>query len=231
VDSYISVKEALNHSAAHNNVKLNLNFISTEDYEENPERISELNKYDGVIVPGGFGTRGVEGKIIVIQYLRENKIPFLGICYGFQLATIEYARNMCNLVDANSTEVNPDTPHPVIDILPEQKALSDMGGTMRLGQHKILLEKDSRLEKIYSDTIIFERHRHRYEVNPEYIEILKKNGLIFSGKSEDGIRMETLELPDHPCFIAVQFHPEFQSRPMKPSPPYFEFIKAASKRE
>jgi len=230
VDSYISVKESLNHSAAHNNVKINIIFISTEEYEENPEKLLSLNKYDGVIVPGGFGTRGAEGKIAVIKYLRENKIPFLGICYGFQLATIEYARNVCNLTDANSTEINPKTSHPVIDILPDQKDIIDMGGTMRLGQHKILLEKDSKFEKIYGSTVIYERHRHRYEVNPEYIETLKSKGLIFSGKSEDGIRMETLELPDHPCFIAVQFHPEFQSRPVKPSPPYFEFIKAASKR-
>lgn len=230
IDSYISVKEALNHAAAHNNVKISIIFISTEEYEKNPDRITELSKYDGVLVPGGFGSRGVKGKIAVIKYLRENNVPFLGICYGFQLATIEYARNVCNLSDANSTEIDSATSHPVIDILPEQKQITDLGGTMRLGKHKILLEKGSKFEKMYESTIIYERHRHRYEVNPEYIETLSKNGLIFSGKSEDGIRMETIELPNHPCFIAAQFHPEFQSRPIKPSPPYFEFVKAARAR-
>ncbi|MHA1815621.1 MAG: glutamine hydrolyzing CTP synthase [Candidatus Heimdallarchaeaceae archaeon] len=229
-DSYISVKEAIRHSAAHNNVHASIDFISTEDYEENPEKIHELNKFDGILVPGGFGARGVEGKILVINYCRENNIPFLGICYGFQLAVIEFARNACNLENANTTEVDNKTPHPVIDILPEQKEISDLGGTMRLGKHKILIEKGTLFEKIYEANIIGERHRHRFEVNPEYIEKIENMGLIFSGRSEDGKRMETLELDGHPCFIATQYHPEFQSRPQKPAPPFLLFIKSATQR-
>ncbi len=229
-DSYISVKEAIRHSAAHSDVHASIEFISTEDYEENSERIHELNKFDGILVPGGFGSRGAEGKISVITYCRENKIPFLGICYGFQLAVIEFARNSCNLDNANTTEVDIETPHPVIDILPEQKGISDLGGTMRLGKHKILIDKDTLFEKLYESNIIAERHRHRYEVNPEYIEQLKDKGLIFSGRSEDGKRMETLELDNHPCFIATQYHPEFQSRPHKPAPPFLQFVKSATKR-
>ncbi len=228
VDAYISVKESLNHAAAHNDVKLIIDFVSTEKYEENPDSINELAKYDGILVPGGFGSRGSEGKIKAIQFAREKKIPFLGICYGFQLAVIEFARNVCDLKDANTTEINPGTNYPVIDFLPEQREIDQKGGTMRLGKHKILLQKGSFFEKIYGSDIIYERHRHRYEVNPDFIETLVSKGMIFSGKSEDGIRMETLELKDHPCFIASQFHPEFQSRPAKPTPTYFKFIQVAS---
>ncbi len=226
-DSYISVKEALKHAAAHNNAKVNVEFIDTEDFEDSANRINELNKYDGILVPGGFGSRGIEGKINIIKYARENKIPFLGICYGFQLSVIEYSRNVCNLAGANSAEIDSNTPYPVIDILPEQKTITRKGGTMRLGKHKILINPGSRFEAIYKSTSIFERHRHRYEVNPDYIELLEKSGLVFSGKSEDGRRMETLEIAENPYFIATQFHPEFQSRPNNPSPPYFEFIKSA----
>ena len=228
VDAYISVKEALNHAAAHNNVRLIIDFVSTERYERNPDLINELSNYNGIIVPGGFGSRGTEGKISSIKFARENNIPFLGICYGFQLAVIEYARNICELEGANTTEINPDTKYPVIDLLPEQRKISQKGGTMRLGKHKILVKEGTLFEKIYGSTTIYERHRHRFEVNPEFIDILTANGLIFSAKSEDGIKMETLELPNHPCFIACQFHSEFQSRPAKPSPPYFQFIKSAS---
>ena len=228
VDAYISVKEALNHAAAHNDVKLIIDFVSTERYEKHPEFISELSRYNGILVPGGFGSRGTEGKIHAIKYARENNIPFLGICYGFQLAVIEYARNVCNLEEANTTEIDPASKHPVIDLLPEQRELDQMGGTMRLGKHKILIKKGSTFEQIYSSDVIEERHRHRYEVNPEFVEILESKGLVFSGKSEDGIRMEALELQNHPCYIACQFHPEFQSRPSKPSPPYFRFIGIAS---
>ncbi len=230
VDAYISVKEALNHAAAHNNVRLLIDFVSTEYYEESPDSIHELSKFNGILVPGGFGSRGTEGKISAIRYARENRIPFLGICYGFQLAVIEFARNVCQLKEATTTEINPDTKYPVIDFLPEQKKIVQKGGTMRLGQHKILLQKGSIFEEIYGSKEIYERHRHRYEVNPEFIDILEAKGLVFSGKSEDGVRMETLEFKDHPCFIASQFHPEFQSRAAKPSPPYNKFIQVASQR-
>ena len=229
-DSYISIKEALNHAAAHNDIHANIEFLSTEEYEEDTDKIHEINKFDGVLVPGGFGSRGVEGKIAVIQYCREHNIPFFGICYGFQLSVIEYARNVCKLDKAHTFEIDPKTPHPVIDILPEQKNVTDMGGTMRLGKHKIILDKGTQFEKLYQSNEIYERHRHRYEVNPEYIETLKENNLIFSGYSEDGKRMETLELSNHPCFIATQYHPEFQSRPQKPAPPFFKFIKCAKQR-
>ena len=229
-DSYISVKEAIKHAAAHNEVHAAISFISTEDYENNPESIHELNKFDGILVPGGFGSRGAEGKIATIHYARKNNIPFFGICYGFQLAIIEFARNVCGISEANTTEIDSSTPHPVIDILPEQKDITDKGGTMRLGQHVILISPDTKFEEIYQSNSIMERHRHRYEVNPNYIEELEQNGLIFSGCSEDKLRMETLEITDNDCFIATQFHPEFQSRPNKPSPPYFEFIKSAYSR-
>ena len=229
-DSYISVQEAVKHAAAHNNVTAAITFVSTEEYEENPDRIHELNKFDGILVPGGFGSRGAEGKISSIQYARENNIPFLGICYGFQLAVIEYARNVCGFNGANTTEVDPESQYPVIDILPEQKDVTDLGGTMRLGKHLIVVSSKTKFEKIYNSNEIYERHRHRYEVNPEYIEKLTQQGLIFSGRSEDKIRMETLELEQNDCFIATQFHPEFQSRPDKPSPPYFEFLRAATSR-
>jgi CTP synthase len=229
-DSYISIKEAIKHAAAHNNVFAAIDFVSTEEYEESPDRIHELNKYDGILVPGGFGSRGTEGKINVIKYARENQIPFLGICFGFQLAVIEFARNLCSLDHANTTEINQETPHPVIDLLPEQIDVDKKGGTMRLGKHKIILDENTRFYNMYKQNTIEERHRHRYEVNPSYIKQISEKGLIFSGRSEDGIRMETLELPQHECFIAAQFHPEFQSRPENPSPPYYEFILAAKTR-
>ncbi|MHA1223704.1 MAG: glutamine hydrolyzing CTP synthase [Candidatus Heimdallarchaeaceae archaeon] len=226
-DSYISVKEALSHAAAHLNINLVIDFISTEDYEKEKERIHELKKYDGILVPGGFGSRGVEGKLAAIQYARENDIPFLGICYGFQLSVIEFARHVCGLEKANTTEVDPSTEYPVIDLLPEQRELDEKGGTMRLGKHKIILKEGSIFRQIYGERVIFERHRHRYEVNPKYIKKLEEEGLFFSGCSEDKKRMETLELEKHSCFIATQYHPEFQSRLEKPSPPYLKFLQTA----
>ncbi|HEY4496915.1 MAG TPA: gamma-glutamyl-gamma-aminobutyrate hydrolase family protein, partial [Candidatus Paceibacterota bacterium] len=194
--------------------------------------LKELRKYDGIIVPGGFGGRGVEGKIAAIKYCRENKIPFFGLCYGLQLATIEYARSILKLKDANTTEVSPKTKHPVIDILPEQKeniAAKNYGATMRLGAYPARLKKGTIARSAYKKESISERHRHRFEVNPEYIERLERAGLIFSGSSPDRRLMEIIELPKskHPFFLGTQFHPEFKSKPIISHPLYSAFIKAA----
>jgi CTP synthase len=174
----------------------------------------------------GFGPRGTEGKIASVRFARENDMPFLGTCYGFQLAVIEFARNVCGLKDANSTEINPNTPHPVIDLMPEQRGIETKGATMRLGAHKVIFEKETLAYRLYQSTDAYERHRHRYEVNLQYMEILTKNGLCFTGKSADGRRMETLELPCNYFFFASQFHGEFKSRPGRPSP-HNGFIQAS----
>jgi CTP synthase len=234
VDSYISVLEAVKHAAWNNNVKVEIVWIDSKIYEENREKLKELDQLDGVIVPGGFGSSGVEGKIQTIRYCREKDIPFLGLCYGLQLAVIEYARHVCELIDANSTEVDKFSKHPVIDILPEQKEKlkkSDYGATMRLGACDAELLKDSTVYKLYNGrSVISERHRHRYEVNPEYIKTLEKDGLVFSGKSPDRRLMEFLELPNHTYFIATQAHPEFKSRLMQPAPLFSGLMKAAINR-
>ncbi|MDR2708092.1 MAG: CTP synthase (glutamine hydrolyzing), partial [Nitrososphaerota archaeon] len=209
-DSYVSMSEALKHGGATCKTKVNITYLEAEKFEKNPQNINELDKFDGIFVPYGFGPRGTEGKISAIQYARENDKPFLGICYGFQLATIEYARNICNLKDANSIEINPDTPHPVIDLMPEQRGIEYKGATMRLGTHKINIQPNTIASKLYNQEDTMERHRHRFEVNLDYVETLKKNGLIFSGKSTDSRRMETLELPDKYFFFATQFHGEFK---------------------
>jgi CTP synthase len=200
--------------------------MEAEKFEQDPACIADLKDFNGVFVPYGFGPRGTEGKIAAIKYARENDIPFLGICYGFQLATIEFARNACGLKDANSTEINPNTPHPVIDLMPEQRGIEIKGATMRLGSHKIKLEKGTKAYNLYKSEEIFERHRHRFEVNLEYIDVLCKNGMVYSGKSADGRRMETLELPEKYFYFASQFHGEFKSRPWKVSPEYYGFINA-----
>jgi CTP synthase len=225
-DSYISMSEALKHGGATCKTKVSITYISAEKFEKNTQNTKDLDKYDGIFVPYGFDQRGAEGKIAAIQHARENNIPFLGICYGFQLAAIEYARNVCNLKDANSTEINSDTPHPVIDVTPEQKQIEYKDIPMRLGTHKINIQPNTIAAILYQQVEAMERHRHRFEVNPNYIEILKKNGLVFSGKSADDKKMETLELPDKYFFFATQFHGEFKSRPGKPSPAYRGFIKA-----
>ena len=225
-DSYVSMSEALKHGGAAYKTKVSISYLEAEKFEKNPQNIKDLNKYDGIFVPYGFGPRGTEGKIAAIQHARENNIPFLGVCYGFQLAIIEFARNICNLKDANSTEINPDTPHPVINLILEQKETDTINTTMRIGTHKINIQPNTIAAKLYQQEDPMERHRHRFEVNQNYIETLTKNGLVFSGKSTDNKRAEIIELPDKYFFFATQFHGEFKSRPGKPSPAYKGFIQA-----
>jgi CTP synthase len=225
-DSYVSMTEALRHGGAACKTKVCISYLEAEKFEREPECIKDLQNFDGVFVPYGFGPRGTEGKIAAAKYARENNIPFLGICYGFQLAVIEFARNVCGLKDANSTEINPDSPYPVIDLMPEQRGIEIKGATMRLGAHKVLLEKGSLAYSLFGQEEIQERHRHRFEVNLDYIDALKNNGLRFTGKSSDGRRMEMLELPSNYFYFASQFHGEFKSRPGRPSPEYFGFIEA-----
>ncbi len=227
-DSYASIIESLMHCSAHTKHKVNLRWIETTDIEKGkttPE--NALKGVSGVIVPGGFGSRGTEGKIEVIRYVRENNMPFLGICLGLQLAVIEYARSKCSLQKANSTEIDPDTRHPVVDILPEQKAIENKGGTMRLGAYKALLKTGTLAYELYNSDTVWERHRHRYEVNPEYHPTLKEKGLIISGASEDGRLAEFIELEKHPYFIATQAHPELKSKLTEPAPLFFGLVKAA----
>jgi CTP synthase len=231
-DCYISVNEALKHAGAllKPNVRVEIDWISTEAFEEDPAQTQVLDHYHGILVPGGFGARGAEGKILAIKRAREHGIPFLGICYGFQLDVVEYARHVLHLPQANSTEIDPNTPDPVIDLLPEQLNEADMGGTMRLGGEPVEVKEATRAHTLYGTTRIVKRHRHRYEVNPKYITSLEQAGVVFSGASEDGSRMEILELPNHPFFLGTQFHPEFQSRPNHPEPAYFGFVKQAAQR-
>ncbi|MEM3445231.1 MAG: CTP synthase (glutamine hydrolyzing) [Thermoplasmata archaeon] len=229
-DAYLSYIEAIRHCEAALATNVTKIWIESETLEERPEEIERLEKVDGILVPGGFGNRGVEGKIRAIEFARKNKIPFLGVCLGFQLATVEYARNVLGYQDANSTEFNPETKHPVIDLLPEQKGIKEMGATMRLGAHRINLKPGTMIARLYNSAIIYERHRHRYEVNPNFVDVLEAQGLQFTGKSEDGRRCEVLELRDHPFFLGIQFHAEFKSRPGAPSPPYLGFIKACIER-
>lgn len=232
-DAYISIIEALKHAAAANSVIPNIEWINSKEFEKDPKKLELLKDLDGIVVPGGFGTSGVEGKILAIRYCRENEVPYLGLCFGLQLAVVEFARNVCGLEDAHSTEINPHTRHPVIGVLPEQRKIleeSRYGATMRLGAYPAVLEKDSLVRKLYNKEEIYERHRHRYEVNPHYTEILEKHGMKFSGRSPDGRLMEFLELPDHPFFVATQAHPEFKSRFEKPSPMFLGFINACINR-
>ena len=230
-DSYVSMTEALRHAGAACRAKVCINYIEAEKFEQNPKGIEILRDSDGIFVPYGFGPRGTEGKIMAVKFARENTIPFLGICYGFQLAVIEFARHVCGLKDANSTEINPNSPYPVIDLMPEQRGIEIKGATMRLGAHKIIVKPNTLAHTLYKSEEIYERHRHRFEVNMDYSEMLGKNGLVFSGKSTDGRRMEILEIPDHFFFFASQFHGEFKSRPGRPDPEYYGFVKACLDRK
>jgi CTP synthase len=234
-DAYISVLEAIKFSAYKIGVKPNIHWISSKDFEKKVVA-KDLVKYDGILVPGGFGETGIEGKINVIEYARKNKVPYFGLCYGMQLMVVEYARHVLNLAGAHTVEINPTTKHPVIDIMPEQKKLmeeNNYGGTMRLGAYPTVLEKGTLAKTLYGKAEIQERHRHRYEVNPEYIEALEKGGLVFSGKSPDSVLMEIAELPksEHPFFLGTQFHPEFTARPLAPHPLFTGFLQAAKQHK
>ena len=235
-DAYVSVIEAVKFSAYWQNVKPELTWINAKEYETSKRKISELKNYNGVIVPGGFGANGVEGILSAIKFARENNIPYLGLCYGMQLAVIEYSRTVAGFKDAHTTEVNKNTNHPVIDIMEDQKnKLKDgkLGGTMRLGAYSAILKPKTLAYEAYKTTRISERHRHRFEVNPDYVEKLEKAGMIFSGKSPDGRLCEIAELPKnvHPFFLSTQFHPEFKARPLSPHPLFTAFIKAIIKKK
>ena len=222
-DSYMSVVEALKHSCLQNKVNLDLIWIDSDNYE-----IDDLENLNGVVVPGGFGYRGIEGKIGAIEYLRKNKIPFLGICLGLQCAVIEFARNVCGISDANSSEFSQTTKNPVIDLLPNQDLESDdIGASMRLGTYPCKIKRNTFADDIYNNEIIYERHRHRYEVNNKFRNELESKGLIFSGLSPDEDLVEMIEIKDHPYFVASQFHPEFKSRPWDPAPMFNSFIAAS----
>ena len=228
-DSYASILEALKHCSANLKTKINVKMIETTDVKNQEDAKKLLAGIDGVIVPGGFGSRGVEGKIEVIRYCREKNIPFIGLCYGLQLATVEFARNICGLKDANTTEVDEKTKHPVIDIMPEQKNIENKGGTMRLGAYPACMKEKTIIWALYDkQKEVSERHRHRYEVNPEYHEILQKHGLVFSGMSPDGRLVEFIELPKekHKYFVGTQAHPELKSKLEKPGPLFYGLVKA-----
>ncbi|MBI4468795.1 MAG: CTP synthase [Acidobacteria bacterium] len=226
-DSYKSLHEALAHGGQANNLKVNVRWIESDLLLTDEKWQEKLNDVDGVLVPGGFGKRGIGGMIRAIQYARRMHVPFFGICLGMQCACIEFARNVCGLTDADSTEFNPDTPHRIIYKLRDLIGVEQMGGTMRLGAYQCLLEPDSLAREVYGDEEISERHRHRYEFNPEYEEALAGKGMVFSGKSPDGKFMEMIELKDHPWFLGCQFHPELKSKPIQPHPLFASFIRAA----
>jgi CTP synthase len=225
-DSYVSVNHALKHAGAEIGKSVDIGLIDSESITD----YSVLSKYDGILVPGGFGTRGSEGIIGTANYARENNIPYLGICFGFQLAAVAFGRNVLKLEDGNSTEIKPDTKNPIIDLLPEQKDVSNMGGSLRLGANDVQIKSGTNAQKIYNSSTISKRHRHRYEINKQYIPEFEKNGLVFSAHSDGEKRMEMLEIPSHKFYLGVQFHPEFNSRPGYPEEVFVSFIKATSEK-
>ena len=229
-DAYISIVESLKHGGIENHSNININWVDSE--EVTPETVDKLLKdSDGILVPGGFGDRGIEGKIIAANYARENKIPYFGICLGMQIAVIEYARNVLGYKDANSSEINPETTHPVIDLMPEQKDVEDLGGTMRLGLYPCKITPGTVAEKVYGSNLIYERHRHRYEFNNHYRTQMQENGLVIGGQSPDDKLVEMVEVPEHPWYVGVQFHPEFKSRPNHAHPLFAGFVRAAIEKK
>ena len=230
-DAYISIIEALNHAGVENDHNVEIKWIYAEDMETNDSFKDIFEDVDGILVPGGFGDRGIEGKINSIKYARKNNIPYFGICLGMQCAVIEYSRNVLGLEEANSSEFNSQTPYPVIDIMPEQKDIEDMGGTMRLGLYPCKMEENTVSKNAYEEEIVYERHRHRYELNNEYRKRLKEKGMVMSGISPDEKLVEIIEIEDHPWFVGVQFHPEFKSRPNRAHPIFVSFIEAAVKNK
>ncbi|MCI8327673.1 MAG: CTP synthase [Lachnospiraceae bacterium] len=227
-DAYISVVEALKHGGIAEHATVNIKWVDSEELnEENLDKA--FGNVQGILVPGGFGSRGIEGKILAAKYARENKIPYLGLCLGMQVAIIEYARNVCDFHDAHSIELDPNTTHPVIALMPDQDGVEDIGGTLRLGSYPCELDKSSKARALYGEDIIHERHRHRYEVNNDYRNVLTENGMKLCGLSPDGRIVEMIEIPDHPWFLATQAHPEFKSRPNRPHPLFKGFVEASCK--
>ena len=227
-DAYLSIAESLHHAGIYHQELIEIRWIYAEDLEKSGTGM--LEGLDGILVPGGFGERGVEGKILAARYARENRIPCLGICLGMQCAVIEFARHVCDMMDAHSSEFNPQTPYPVIDLMLEQTSVVGKGGTMRLGQYPCRLAPGTKAMEAYGQDEIVERHRHRYELNNRFREQLVACGMVFSGISPDGKLVEMMELPDHPWFVSCQFHPEFKSRPNRPHPLFRDFVGAARKR-
>lgn len=224
-DSYVSVNHALKHAGAKIGKSVSIDWIDSENINGN---VDQLSKYNGILVPGGFGVRGAEGIISTADFAREKNIPYLGICFGFQLAAIAFGRTVCNYKDANSTELEPNTTNPVVDLLPEQKTVSNMGGSLRLGAHEIHVKGNTLASKTYNSDKVVRRHRHRYEINKKYIDIFEKNGMIFSAESDSSKRMEMLEIPSHKFYFGVQFHPEFNSRPGFPEESFEAFVRASA---